>query len=382
MPSRAAPGTSTPCATAWPSPPRASSTSAAACSTPPWSTGSWTGCPGGARMSEPTIYDVAREAGFSIKTVSRVLNGEDGVRPETVARVRAAIERLDYHPGPPPGARWRQAADGRPRRRLAQRPVLRRGHRRRRAPSRRDGDGRPRRLDRHGPPRNQSQIERLVRRGVAGLIVAPFGEGQAARGVLPDDVPVVVIDRSAESRTRTSSGSRTTTVPEAVRHLISHGHRRIAFLGETAEFTDRAGPAGGLLGRTGRGRITVDERLVETTCWDADAAYLLALALLAPPDAPHRRLRLHPARRARRPASPQAAGAPGYRPRRLRRLPPRRARDPTDNRGRPAPHRPGRGRVRPPRPPPRRPPRRRRRDRAADPPRAARVGRAAPREAP
>ena len=51
-------------------------------------------------MSEPTIYDVARESGFSIKTVSRVINGEKGVRAETVARVETAIKALDYHPNP------------------------------------------------------------------------------------------------------------------------------------------------------------------------------------------------------------------------------------------------------------------------------------------
>ena len=51
-------------------------------------------------MKHPTIYDVARESGFSIKTVSRVINGETGVRAETVAAVQAAIVALDYHPNP------------------------------------------------------------------------------------------------------------------------------------------------------------------------------------------------------------------------------------------------------------------------------------------
>ena len=51
-------------------------------------------------MKHPTIYDVARESGFSIKTVSRVINGETGVRAETVAAVQGAIVALDYHPNP------------------------------------------------------------------------------------------------------------------------------------------------------------------------------------------------------------------------------------------------------------------------------------------
>ena len=44
------------------------------------------------------IHDVAREAGVSIKTVSRVLNGEPNVRPKTKAAVEAAIDALNYVP--------------------------------------------------------------------------------------------------------------------------------------------------------------------------------------------------------------------------------------------------------------------------------------------
>jgi len=45
-----------------------------------------------------TLYDVAREAKVSIKTVSRVLNHSDKVREETIKRVKEAINHLDYHP--------------------------------------------------------------------------------------------------------------------------------------------------------------------------------------------------------------------------------------------------------------------------------------------
>src|ERR1700749_4142642 len=46
----------------------------------------------------PTMNDVARTAGVSLKTVSRVVNGETTVAPDLVARVRAAVASLDYHP--------------------------------------------------------------------------------------------------------------------------------------------------------------------------------------------------------------------------------------------------------------------------------------------
>ncbi len=45
-----------------------------------------------------TIYDVARIADVSIKTVSRVLNGEPNVRPETRQRVIDSAAALHYRP--------------------------------------------------------------------------------------------------------------------------------------------------------------------------------------------------------------------------------------------------------------------------------------------
>jgi DNA-binding LacI/PurR family transcriptional regulator len=46
------------------------------------------------------MYDVARLAGVSHQTVSRVINGSTQVRPETRDKVLAAMEKLDYRPNP------------------------------------------------------------------------------------------------------------------------------------------------------------------------------------------------------------------------------------------------------------------------------------------
>jgi len=45
-----------------------------------------------------TIYDVAREANVSMATVSRVVNGNQNVKPSTRKKVLEVIERLDYRP--------------------------------------------------------------------------------------------------------------------------------------------------------------------------------------------------------------------------------------------------------------------------------------------
>jgi LacI family transcriptional regulator len=48
--------------------------------------------------SSPTIVDVAQQANVSIKTVSRVLNHEANVHPETREAVMAVVQRLNYRP--------------------------------------------------------------------------------------------------------------------------------------------------------------------------------------------------------------------------------------------------------------------------------------------
>ncbi|WP_425567864.1 LacI family DNA-binding transcriptional regulator [Nonomuraea dietziae] len=51
-----------------------------------------------ASARRPTMTDVAREVGVTAKTVSRVLNEEGPVAPETRARVMEVVRRLGYHP--------------------------------------------------------------------------------------------------------------------------------------------------------------------------------------------------------------------------------------------------------------------------------------------
>lgn len=50
------------------------------------------------RRQAVTIKHVAADAGVSLQTVSRVINKEPNVRPEMMARVQEAIERLGYVP--------------------------------------------------------------------------------------------------------------------------------------------------------------------------------------------------------------------------------------------------------------------------------------------
>src|SRR5690348_3102778 len=61
-------------------------------------TGAGAGADGRVPATAPTIYDVARVAGVSIASVSRVLNGQRNPRQETRERVLAAVAELGFAP--------------------------------------------------------------------------------------------------------------------------------------------------------------------------------------------------------------------------------------------------------------------------------------------
>jgi len=50
------------------------------------------------RGGKATVDEVGRLAGVSGRTVSRVINGEPSIRPETIERVKAAMVALDFEP--------------------------------------------------------------------------------------------------------------------------------------------------------------------------------------------------------------------------------------------------------------------------------------------
>ena len=232
-------------------------------------------------MTRPTIYDVAHRSGFSIKTVSRVLNGEAGVRSETVTLVQGAIADLDYHPNPSAqhlgGGRSRTigiVVDSLDDPYFGEVIAV--------LESRAVEAGMDILVASTGidEERATTQVRRLVRRGVAGLIVAPFGDESRARASLPDDVPVVVIDRRCgiEDKDVVRVTDRQGAL-EGVRHLIQHGHRRVAFLGETDEFTTVQDRLAGYSDALDEAGIALDPSLVETRCWTSAAARELVLSM-------------------------------------------------------------------------------------------------------
>lgn len=176
------------------------------------------------------IYEVARSAGVSIATVSRVANATGPVRPQTAARVRAAMRRLDYRPH----ALARGLAAKRSRTiGLLISDILHpyfadivRGAQEQAEVSEYAvllGDASVH------TAATDLLVQRLLERRVDGLIVASDRTTtDYAMQLRTEDVPVVCINGSREQFPRAVQIDNRTGGALAIEHLVGLGHRRIA----------------------------------------------------------------------------------------------------------------------------------------------------------
>jgi LacI family transcriptional regulator len=236
------------------------------------------------------MSDVARVAGVSLKTVSRVVNDEAGVRGATAERVQEAIEAL--------GFRRNDAAR-----------ALRSGQ-----VSRTLGlviedianpfySGIMRGVEQvareHGllviagssdetAERERELVLALCERRVDGLIVVPASGDHSY--LLPEmrlGVHAVFLDRppsriAADTVLLDNEGG----AYAATEHLLAHGHRRIATVGDTPTLFTAAQRLAGYRRALERHGVTVDERLVRLGLHDSAAAERATGDLLAGADPP------------------------------------------------------------------------------------------------
>lgn len=241
-------------------------------------------------MRRPTLAVVAQAAGVSLKTASRVLNGEPNVATATRERVQDAAASLGFR-------RNAVAAD-----------LARGGF------SRLVGfitgdlanqfysalaSGIERELREHGlqlltassdedPEREGSLTGELLERRVGALIVTPAGADHSAlRGEIAAGLPVVVVDRPAAGMDVDTvvidnrGGTRA-----AVEHLLAHGHRRIAFVGDEPHLWTYQERSDEFLATMRDAGVPDPQRLVRSGAHSAAAARDLMVELLAVPDPP------------------------------------------------------------------------------------------------
>jgi LacI family transcriptional regulator len=243
------------------------------------------------RLSHPTIRDVAALAGTSLKTVSRVVNGEPGVSPELGERVRVAIERLDY------------------RRNLAASNLRRSGGRTRsiglllsnvvnpldgaiqraieEAALERDVVVIAASID-EDPGREREMVSVFTARRVDGLIIKAAGHDQS---YLSDQrrmsISMVFVDRPPaflDADTVVVDNEKGTAC--GVAHLVDHGHRRIAYLGALHTIVTAEQRLAGYRTALADARIAIDDSLIHLDLQNSDQAQAVVLQLMRREDPP------------------------------------------------------------------------------------------------
>jgi LacI family transcriptional regulator len=189
------------------------------------------------RARRPTMREVAAVAGVSLSTVSRVVNGGDGVRDDLAVRVRDAVELLGYRHNLT--ARTLRRADRQSSSiglifEDVSNPFFGAVHRGVEDVARERGILTLVGSSDEEPDRERELAEAFSARGVDGLIVASavhdssylLRERAAGIALVFVDRPPSFVDADAVVSDN-AGGART-----AVEHLIAAGHRRIGFLGD------------------------------------------------------------------------------------------------------------------------------------------------------
>jgi LacI family transcriptional regulator len=186
------------------------------------------------------MRDVAALARVSLKTVSRVINGETTVAPELAERVRRAAATLDYRPNLT--ARNLRSSDGRTQTiglvlEDVANPFSSALHRAVEDIARARGVAVFAGSVDESAARERALALELIARRVDGLIIAPAGDDQSYLATEQRaGVSFVFVDRAPQLlRADAVLSDNTGGAIDAVNHLIAGGHKQIAFLGDLAE---------------------------------------------------------------------------------------------------------------------------------------------------
>jgi DNA-binding LacI/PurR family transcriptional regulator len=188
-------------------------------------------------MATPTIRDVAREAGVGVGTVSRVLNNSHQVSPDTRERVLEAIRALGFRPN----KAAQQLSHGTQHRNLGVILPFLTYHsfveRLRGVQRAIDADGDGYNLVLYsvtGPDRYEEQMESIsTQHLVDGLLVISLDISDEQRDLLESAaIALVNIGDKYDPNVTCYAPDNVHGGEMATDHLISLGHRRIAYIGD------------------------------------------------------------------------------------------------------------------------------------------------------
>jgi DNA-binding LacI/PurR family transcriptional regulator len=226
------------------------------------------------------MTDVARLAGVSHQTVSRVLNGHPNVKEQTRLRVRAAIAELGYRPN----RAARALVTGRSQLIgvVAQNSTLYGPASLLAAFEQAAGEAgfavgvtSVRTLDRESIA---AAVDRHLDQGVAGLVViAPVASADEALSAIPDGVPLVTVDGDPERAHALVTVDQVAGARAATEHLLAAGHRTVWHVSGPADWYDAAGRVEGWRQALHAAGAEVPPLLPAD--WSASAGYAAGLVL-------------------------------------------------------------------------------------------------------
>jgi LacI family transcriptional regulator len=235
-----------------------------------------------------TMQDIARLAGVSAKTVSRVYNDDPHVDPDTRARVLVIMKSLDYVPNTLATTfrTGRPAAIGVAVPDISDPFFASIVHAVEAGANERDmavvitsvGDD---------PDKEQPMVESLLRRQLGGVILAPTGRDHRYLQRWVARIPVVFVDRRpcrlvADSFLDDDRGG----AMRATEHLLSLDHRRIAFIGDSDLLPTTHSRLVGYRDALKSAQVEYDETLVEMGADHRAQARGVVSTLAALPDPP------------------------------------------------------------------------------------------------
>ncbi|MGR6319260.1 LacI family DNA-binding transcriptional regulator [Micromonospora soli] len=187
--------------------------------------------------ARPTLRDVAQLAGVSPKTVSRVVNGEAGVSAPKTAAVRRAIAQLDYRPNFTASSLRRSSGRSAAIAALLEdlaNPFSAALHRALEDAARERGVLIFAGSVDENPDRERELVHAFTRRQADALVVVPASDDQSyLAGELNAGTPVVFVDRPPVGlRVDAVLADNHQGAASAVHHLVAHGHRAVAYLGD------------------------------------------------------------------------------------------------------------------------------------------------------
>jgi len=237
------------------------------------------------------MRDVAALAAVSLKTVSRVVNGEPTVAPELAERVRVAASQLSYQPNLTASNLRRGDKKSFTIGLLVQdmaNPFSAAVFRAVENVSNAAGVSVLASSLDEDPARERRLTDDLVGRRVDGLIIMPAGRDQSYLQLEQQSgTALVFIDRpprllAADSVIADNYGG---TV-EAMRYLLDRGHRRIAYVGDLESIQSAQRRYAGYIDALSRAGLSPDTGLVRHNVHSQEEAQAACAELLTAPDPP------------------------------------------------------------------------------------------------